>query len=184
MGHLDQPLNTFWQLFFRPRGGRFWSDQAAALAVATNGGLVLVRRGAGSSIGIRAVNKLDYSPLIVTSDARSWSPAGPIGALADEPDALAISAGGEAMALLGQHEGRAGARESGTTGELAADSHRERAGKLGGRPHVWPRLANGCRLPGRAGAHRGKLSSRRHRRGFTGRTQASGASSGRASRHR
>ncbi len=42
-------------------------------------------------VGIRAVNKLDYSPLIVTSDARSWSPAGPIGALADEPDALAIS---------------------------------------------------------------------------------------------
>jgi len=41
MGHLDQPLNTFWQLFFRPTGGALWSDRAAALAVATNGGLVV-----------------------------------------------------------------------------------------------------------------------------------------------
>jgi len=52
------------------------------------------------AVGIRPINRLDYSPLIVTSDARSWLPAGPIGALADEPDALTIAAGGEAMALV------------------------------------------------------------------------------------
>jgi len=100
MGHLDQPLNTFWQLFFRPPGATLWSDQASALAVATNGGLIVASRGSASLVvGIRPTNYLDYSPLIVTSDARSWSPEGPIGALADEPDALAIAGGGEAMAL-------------------------------------------------------------------------------------
>jgi len=101
MGHLDQPLNTFWQLFFRPPGAALWSDRASALAVATNGGLVVATRlGKLLAVGIRPVNRLDYSPLIVTSDARSWLPAGPIGALADEPDALTIAAGGEAMALV------------------------------------------------------------------------------------
>ena len=101
MGHLDQPLNTFWQLLFRPPGAALWSDRASALAVATNGGLVVATHsGRSLAIGIRPTNHLDYSPLIVTSDARSWLPAGPIGALADEPDALALAAGGEAMALV------------------------------------------------------------------------------------
>ena len=101
MGHLDQPLSTFWQLFFRPPGAALWSDRASALAVATNGGLVVATRlGKLLAVGIRPINRLDYSPLIVTSDARSWLPAGPIGALADEPDALTIAAGGEAMALV------------------------------------------------------------------------------------
>ena len=101
MGHLDQPLSTFWQLFFRPPGAALWSDRASALAVATNGGLVVATRlGKLLAVGIRPINRLDYSPLIVTSDARSWLPAGPIGALAYEPDALTIAAGGEAMALV------------------------------------------------------------------------------------
>ena len=102
MGRLDQPLNTFWQLLFRPPGAVLWSDRASALAVATNGGLIMVaRRGSSLAIGIRPTNRLDYSPLIVTSDASSWLPAGPIGALADEPDALAVAEDGEAMALVG-----------------------------------------------------------------------------------
>ncbi len=106
MGHVGQPLNTFWQLLFRPSGAALWSDRASALAVATNGGLIVATHGDRSlAIGIRPVNRLDYSPLIVTSDARSWLPAGPIGALADEPDALTIADGGEAMALVS--DGRA-----------------------------------------------------------------------------
>ncbi|MGO9335417.1 MAG: hypothetical protein ACLQCU_15455 [Acidimicrobiales bacterium] len=106
MGHLDQPLNTFWQLLFRPAGASAWSDRASALAVATNGGLIVATRGGESlAVGIRSAAKLSYSPLIVTSDARSWFPADPVGALAEQPDALAIAAGGEALALVG--EGRA-----------------------------------------------------------------------------
>ncbi len=113
MGHLDQPLNTFWQLFFRPRGGRQWSNTASALAVATNGGLVLATdAGKSLTIGIRPTNYLAYSPLIVTSNARSWSSATPLGALAEQPDALAVTAGGAALALV------AGAR----TDEVSASS--------------------------------------------------------------
>ena len=106
MGHLGQPLNTFWQLFFRPAGASAWSDRASALAVATNGGLIVATQsGKSLAVGIRSANNLSYSPLIVTSDARSWLPAEPVGALADQPDALAIAAGGEALALVG--DGRA-----------------------------------------------------------------------------
>jgi hypothetical protein len=106
MGHLDQPLNTFWQLLFRPTGASTWSDRALALAVATNGGLVVASPGGKSlAVGIRPTSRLDYSPLIVTSDARAWLPADPVDGLGDQPDALAIAAGGEALALVG--EGRA-----------------------------------------------------------------------------
>jgi hypothetical protein len=106
MGHLGQPLNTFWQLLFRPAGASAWSDRASALAVATNGGLIVATQsGKSLAVGVRSTGNLSYSPLIVTSDARSWFPADPVGALADQPDALAIAAGGAALALVG--EGRA-----------------------------------------------------------------------------
>ena len=107
MGHLDQPLNTFWQLFFRPRGARQWSNTASALAVATNGGLVLATdAGKSLTIGIRPTNYLAYSPLIVTSNARSWSSATPLGALAEQPDALAVTAGGAALGASGRCQDR------------------------------------------------------------------------------
>ena len=101
MGHLEQPLNTFWQLFFRPPGARDWSNEASALAVATNGGLVVAAREHSLTVGIRPTNHLGYSPLIVTTDARSWSPAGPIPGLTDHPDSLAVDAEGKALALVG-----------------------------------------------------------------------------------
>ena len=49
MGHLDDPDNTFWQLFFRPAGSIAWSNQVEATATATNGGLVLARSAAAAS---------------------------------------------------------------------------------------------------------------------------------------
>ncbi len=101
MGNLGQPLNTFWQLFFRPAGTVSWSDRASSLAVATNGGLVVATRaGRSLTVGVRPVSYLDYSPLIVTTDGHSWTPAGPLEALVDEPDALTIAPGGEAMAIV------------------------------------------------------------------------------------
>jgi hypothetical protein len=102
MGHLDEPLNTFWQLLFRPTGAGHWSDEASALAVATNGGLVVATSGTSLTVGIRPTNYLDYSPLVVTTQARSWSPAGPIQGLGDRPDSLAVDAGGSALALVGK----------------------------------------------------------------------------------
>jgi hypothetical protein len=101
MGRLDEPLNTFWELFFRRVGAAGWANQASALAVATNGGLVVSSDGASSLVvGIRPTNYLGFSPLIVTSNTRTWSPANPIGALADEPDSLALSQRGGALALV------------------------------------------------------------------------------------
>jgi hypothetical protein len=101
MGTLDDPLNTFWQLFFRPSGASGWSDEASSLAVATNGGLAVATFGRGSlAVAIRPANRLDYSPLLVTADSgRAWSPVPPLGGVAKMPDALAVGASGRGLAL-------------------------------------------------------------------------------------
>jgi len=101
MGNLSQPLNTFWQLFFRPNGVSSWSDKASALAVATNGGLLLATGdGRSLAVGVRPANLLYYSPLLVTSDdGSSLSPVSPVPALAEQPDALAVGVGGRWLAL-------------------------------------------------------------------------------------
>jgi hypothetical protein len=130
MGDLDQPLNTFWQLFFRPEGSSTWSDETSALAVATNGGLVLAPTGRSLAVGIRPSNLLEYSPLLLTSGSgRSWSPASPIAGLAGQPDSLAMGADGAAVALttgsggqavLESAEGLAGWRELTSVSKLLA----------------------------------------------------------------
>ena len=75
MGHLHDPLNTFWQLFFHPPGARSWADQVEATAVATNGGLVLApSAGPSFLVGARPSNLLTFTPIIATADGgRSWS---------------------------------------------------------------------------------------------------------------
>jgi len=101
MGRLDEPLNTFWQLFYRPRNGSSWSNKVEATATATNGGLVLAPAGPSVLVGVRPSANLTFTPLISSSDAGgSWS-NGLIGeGLAARPDALAM-AGGEPLALVG-----------------------------------------------------------------------------------
>ena len=107
MGHLGQPLNTFWQLFFRPPGATSWSNQVEATATATNGGLVLASSGDRSVIvGVRPSVKLSFTPLIATSNgARSWSNGLITAALAARPAALAASTAGPAWALVDEHGG-------------------------------------------------------------------------------
>jgi len=100
MGRLDEPLNTFWQLFYRPKGARPWSNQVEATATATNGGLVLASAGPSLLVGVRPSVDLTYTPLISTSDGgRSWSDGLVVQELAARPDALATS-GGRALALV------------------------------------------------------------------------------------
>ncbi len=100
MGHLDDPLNTFWQLFYRPAGGTAWSDRVEATATATNGGLVLApASGRSLLVGIRPSNLLHFSPLIQTEDGRTWS-NGLTGALVARPDALAVATDGQSLALV------------------------------------------------------------------------------------
>lgn len=102
MGHLDQPLNTFWQLFFLPSGSSTWSNQVEATAVATNGGIVLASDNGHSLLaGIRPSNLLTYSPLIDTSDAgATWSNGLLTEALTAHPNALAVNANGQGLALV------------------------------------------------------------------------------------
>jgi hypothetical protein len=99
MGHLDDPLNTFWQLLALS-GGPSW-QLATPPGTATNGGLVATAGTASVLAGIEPSVDLTFSPLASSTDQGStWSegllPAG----LAPVPDALAQGDGGESIALL------------------------------------------------------------------------------------
>lgn len=101
MGRLDQPLNTFWQLFYQPAGSTSWTNQVEATATATNGGLVLGSDAAALVVGVRPSNELRYSPLITSSDGgRSWSNGLLFQGLVAAPDALALAPGQAPVALV------------------------------------------------------------------------------------
>ena len=106
MGHLGQPLNTFWQLFLRTGGSSSWSDHVEATAVATNGGLVLASSGRSLLVGVRPTNLLTFSPLVATADTgRTWADGLISQALADHPGALAAGAGGRYLAIVATGHG-------------------------------------------------------------------------------
>lgn len=106
MGNLGQPVNTFWQLFFRRSGTRSWSNQVEATATATNGGLVLAPGGQSLLVGVRPSQMLTFTPLISTADAgHTWSTGLISGGLASRPAALALGPDGAALALV---DGRRG----------------------------------------------------------------------------
>ena len=106
MGHLDDPLNTFWQLLFRPAGSTTWSDDVEPTATATNGGLVIDGSGPSLTVGIRPSQFLVFTPLIQTPDSgRSWSNGLITAPLGANPDALASDAAGDALAVVGGRSG-------------------------------------------------------------------------------
>ncbi len=107
MGHLDDPVNTFWQLLFRPPGSSTWTDQVKATGVATNGGLVMASPGDRSfAAGLLPSNLLTYSPLIAsTNQGRTWTNGLLPRGLAPRVDALATNGEGASLALV---EGRDG----------------------------------------------------------------------------
>jgi len=106
MGDLDQPDNTFWQLFHRPAGAASWTNQIQATAVATNGGLVLAPSpGSSVVVGVRPYDLLTFSPLIASADGgRTWSNGLLPSGLASAPDALAVNAQGRALAIVGKDQ--------------------------------------------------------------------------------
>jgi hypothetical protein len=119
MGHLNQPLNTFWQLFVAPPGTTArWSNQVQATATATNGGIVLSSgRGRSLIAGVRPSQLLTYSPLIATAnDGRSWANGLLPEGLAAHPNALAVSPHGQALALVNN---RSGSQVLASTGNLS-----------------------------------------------------------------
>jgi hypothetical protein len=102
MGGSAAAHNNFWQLFVRPTGATRWS-LVTPEGVADNGGLVAAGRAAGTSllVGYRPSQGLSFSPLAASSDTgKTWTPGLLDADLADVPDALAVGASGQALALL------------------------------------------------------------------------------------
>jgi hypothetical protein len=112
MGILSQPVNTFWELFYRPKGAAKWR-LVTPPGVALNGGLVVSEVAPGPlTVGIEPTNLLKFSPLAQSQvHGGSWTPGLVPGALAAMPGALASAAGRKMLAVL-----RAGA------GEIVASS--------------------------------------------------------------
>lgn len=103
MGHLDQPLNTFWQLFFRSTGHTNWTDVTQSLATATNGGFLMsTSSGQILDIGLRPANRLTYSPIVSLPESGSAHATGLLpNALTSFPSALALdSRNGHSLALV------------------------------------------------------------------------------------
>jgi hypothetical protein len=137
MGHLDQPLNTFWQLFFRPSGSSRWSDVVEGTAVATNGGLVMAAPKEGSLlVGVLPSHLLHFSPLLSTEDGgRSFTPALVLmKGLAARPNALSGGVNGHELALVGSGAGTQVLQTApGLTSWRALVSESQLASSAGGR---------------------------------------------------
>jgi hypothetical protein len=101
MGHLDDPSNTFWEVFTLPDGGQQWAEHTPP-DVADNGGLVIAPTPTGAVVGFRPVDLLSFSPLASTTDGgTTYAPGLLSGGLANVPDALSVAPGGSAAALTG-----------------------------------------------------------------------------------
>jgi hypothetical protein len=95
MGHLNDPLNTFWELFHLTGSPLRWS-LATPEGVASNGGVVMAAGSAGSLLtGFGPTNALHFSPVAQTADGGShWATGVLPGGLAPVPAALATGAPG------------------------------------------------------------------------------------------
>lgn len=90
MGDLNDPHNTFWQVFFRPAGEAHWL-LVTPPGVGANGGFsAAVGHGGDVTVAFDPTNLLTFSPFATTSDNGSKWTGGviPFG-IAPVPDALA-----------------------------------------------------------------------------------------------
>jgi hypothetical protein len=117
MGHLDQPENTFWELFLRPAASSSWVLQTPP-GVASNGGLVSAASPSGQwTVGFLISAFLKFSPLAQSADGgTSWSTGELPSPLTSAPDALAVGSTGDVLALVGTGSQRV----LQTTGDLSA----------------------------------------------------------------
>jgi hypothetical protein len=100
LGHLDDPLNTFWQLFALSSGPSAW-ELSTPPGVASNGGLVASVAGGTVLAGFQPSQDLLFSPLAQSNtQGQSWSPGLLPSGLAPVPDSLATTGAGRAVALL------------------------------------------------------------------------------------
>jgi hypothetical protein len=116
LGHLDDPLNTFWELFVLSSGSTGW-ELSTPPGVASNGGVVASIAGGTVLTGFEPSQDLLFSPLAQSTDqGASWSPGLLPAGLAPVPDSLATSGSGPADALLRSDGGRVVT----TSGDLAS----------------------------------------------------------------
>ena len=101
MGHLDDPANTFYELFGRSAGQSTWT-LVTPPGVADNGGLVVGLSTAGSlTAGFLPSGALTFSVLATSPDGgTTWAPGEVPGTLAPWPDALAPGPDGGVYAVL------------------------------------------------------------------------------------
>jgi len=94
MGRLNDPANTFWEVFFRAPAATHWSLVTPS-GVADNGGLVAGTSSGPLTIGFEPSQLLRYSPLAQTTDEGvHWTSALLPTALAAVPDALVYEPAG------------------------------------------------------------------------------------------
>ena len=100
MGHLDDPTNTFWELFLRPSGSPAWTLHTPP-GVADNGGLVAAVPTTGAlAVGFLPSQDLRFSPVSLTTDGGgTWSPGQLPVALEAAPDALSVGPDGRLAAV-------------------------------------------------------------------------------------
>jgi hypothetical protein len=165
MGQRGAPLNTFWQIFFRPSGAASWT-LVTPTGVADNGGLTLTAAGDGSvTAGFEPSQLLHYSPLARSDDeGSSWSPALVPASLVAGPDAVAVAGrSGPALALTRHGSGQVLASSgsllrwaplsgSGSpTGAAASRCEVEGLDAVAFGPSATPMVGTGCRRPGQVG---------------------------------
>jgi hypothetical protein len=141
MGHLDDPLNTFWQLVALT-GGSSW-QVATPPGVASNGGLVAATLPSSVLAGFEPSQDLRFSPLARSTDQGSvWAPGLLPAGLARVPEALAESDAGHSLALLRTSAGTV----VGTSGDLSTWTSVTSANQL-------------ASLPGPRGCHLSRLTA-------------------------
>ncbi len=100
MGHLDDPVNTFWQLFSLADGSDRWT-LVTPPGVASNGGLAASVTGHSVLAGFGPSQDLHFSPLAASTDGgERWTAGLILGHLAPVPDSLSTSTTGHPFALL------------------------------------------------------------------------------------
>jgi hypothetical protein len=105
LGHLDDPLNTFWELFALPGGSARW-ELSTPPGVASNGGVVASAVGSTVLAGFEPSHGLLFSPLAQSADqGTTWSAGVLAHGLAPVPDSLATTGSGPAVALLRTADG-------------------------------------------------------------------------------
>jgi hypothetical protein len=101
MGHLNDPSNTFWELFLRRTGSTSWVLHTPP-GVASNGGLVVANPPTGPlTVGFLASAALTFSPVAETTDGgEKWSSGELPSRLTAVPDALAVNTTGQVAAVV------------------------------------------------------------------------------------